>query len=77
MVDDVQALYRALMPLAEKYDFLISLPKTFGLEIDVFDPHTGLLFSAARANRRDLSIDGVMLTPEQVLHTVLSTRGHR
>ena len=69
-------LYHALMPLGEQHGFLVSTPKTFGLEIDVFDPQTGTLFSAARPVRRDGGAPAVMLTAAEVLATVLSARRH-
>lgn len=76
MTSAVMHLYHDLMPLAEKHDFLVSSPKTFGLEIDVFDPHTGVLFSAARPHRRDVGLSAIQLTAAEVLDTVLSVRRH-
>lgn len=76
MAGAVLDLYHALMPLAEKHDFLVSTPKTFGLEIDVFDPHTGVLFSACRPHRRDVGLSAIQLTAGEVLDTVLSVRRH-
>ena len=69
-------LYHALMPLGEQYGFLVSSPKVFGLEIDIFDPQTGTLFSAVRPARRDGGPPAVMMTAVEVLATVLSARRH-
>lgn len=75
-VKAVKKLAADLAPLAAKHDFKVGTPTTFGLELDVFDPHTGLLFSAAQAGRRDFGVPESLMTPEEVVHTVTAARTH-
>jgi hypothetical protein len=72
----VDQLRSDLSKTAGELGFEVGEPTDFGHSFDVYDPETGLMFSAARADHRDSGMAPVMMTPDEVVTTIVSTRRH-
>lgn len=78
--DDVQQLIKDLGEHQggdDGMDFEIGEPHTFGLALDVFDPVSEELITAARPARRDSGIPEILMTAEQVVAAIAAARHGR
>src|SRR6202051_3438703 len=72
--DDVARLVSELN--ADKLDPPVEIgsPSTFGLELELYDPVSGEIFTLARPHRGDIGQVEVLLTAAQVRHAVAAAR---
>jgi hypothetical protein len=75
LAEKVAVLRADLAVPAAELDFAVSEPR--GLDLDVFDPETGLTIAAARAGIPNLGQAAVLMTAPEVVATIVSTRQHQ
>jgi hypothetical protein len=72
--EDVENLAADLGKLDLDPKVVVGEPEVFGLSLDVYDPVSGEVITAARPHRRDVGESGVLLTADQVFAHVASAR---
>lgn len=62
---------------AADLDFVVHEPTDFGLDLEVFDPMTGIVITAAQGARRNLGQPAILLTADAVVAEVVAARTHQ
>jgi hypothetical protein len=77
LVEQVVMLAHDLAGPAAELDFVVGEPRNFGLDLDVFDPETGITIAVARGAIPSAGQASVLMTAEEVVATVVSARRHQ
>jgi hypothetical protein len=76
-IEGVERLHDDLLPLADKFGFVIGEPYAFGMGLDVFDPETGVILTVARPHRRDIGEEPIVMSAPGVVHSITTSRQHQ
>jgi hypothetical protein len=77
MASKVSELAADLVGPAADLDFVVAEPSEFGLDLEVFDPMTGVVVTAAQGARRNLGQPAILLTADAVVAEVVAARTHQ
>jgi hypothetical protein len=72
----VAALHEELTAMAGEHHIEVGPLSVFSLAFSVFDPVTGTVLTPARAHRRDTGEEEMLMTAEQVINDIISSRRH-
>lgn len=75
--EKVNALAADLEAPAAEHVFTVDEPRNFGLDLDVFDPDTGLVVAAARGAIPTVGQAAHVMTAAEVVETITSARAHQ
>jgi hypothetical protein len=62
---------------AADLDFMVGEPSGFGLDLEVYDPRTGLIVTAAHGARRGAGRAAVLMTADEVVAEITAARIHQ